>query len=100
MSDALRHAACEQISSGAGVVAIVVERAAHGFGDDNAAGEMDHGPDFMAVDELCRELTVAHVAFDQHDAIEYRLPAAGREVVEDNDGMAYFAERNTAWLPI
>ena len=91
VTNALRHAAGEQISASAGVVAIVVERPAHGFRNDDAAGEMHHGLDSMALDERCREPAVAHVTFHQHDVIRCRLPAAGRQVVENVDGMARLA---------
>ena len=87
------HAGLDQRAARAGVVAVVFERVGHGFRHHDAAGEVDHGGDAVAGDEIADQCAVAGVALDEGHVPGHPLAAPGGEVVQHDDRRAGVPER-------
>src|SRR5687767_2257903 len=81
----------EQRAARAGVVAVVLQRIRNGFRHDRVRGEVHDGIDGVTLEELREARGVAGVA-DDEIAMEYRVAKTRRQIVENNDLLAGFAE--------
>ena len=91
MAHAVLRAGLQEVARRAGVVAVVFEGIADGFGDDGMRGEVQHGVDAVFTQQAADELAVADLADDQR-GIERRLAEARGQVVEHDDPLAAFAQ--------
>ena len=86
-----RSATLEQVTRGAGVVAVVLERIRHRLRNDRVRGKVHHRLDRVLGEQPCDDFAVGRIADDQRRT-EHRAAIAGREVVKHRRALAALDE--------
>ena len=93
LPDAGPHRALDEVAGLGGVVEVIAERVRDRFRHHDAGGEMRDGVDAVLGEGPLHQRLVAEIALHQGGGLRHGGAKAGRQVVDDDDGLARIEQR-------